>query len=77
MRAFHTSDRELGSLAARARPKLLVLYHFTPPIANKIAEVAFTRGVAEARSGDWLASHDGTLIELPIGSTAVRQLSID
>jgi ribonuclease Z len=27
MRAFHTSDRELGSLAARARPKLLVLTH--------------------------------------------------
>ena len=27
MRSFHTSDRELGALAARAGPKLLVLYH--------------------------------------------------
>lgn len=27
MRSFHTSDRELGALAAAARPKLLVLYH--------------------------------------------------
>ena len=27
MRAFHTSDRELGAIAARAKPKLLVLYH--------------------------------------------------
>ena len=27
MRAFHTSDRELGALAARARPKRLVLHH--------------------------------------------------
>lgn len=27
MRAFHTSDRELGAIAARARPKLLVLHH--------------------------------------------------
>jgi len=27
MRAFHTSDRELGRIAARARPGLLVLYH--------------------------------------------------
>lgn len=27
MRAFHTSDRELGAIAARARPKLLILYH--------------------------------------------------
>jgi ribonuclease BN (tRNA processing enzyme) len=27
MRSFHTSDRELGALAARAKPGLLVLYH--------------------------------------------------
>jgi len=27
MHDFHTSDQELGALAARARPKLLVLYH--------------------------------------------------
>lgn len=27
MRSFHTSDRELGALAARAQPKKLVLYH--------------------------------------------------
>jgi ribonuclease BN (tRNA processing enzyme) len=27
MRSFHTSDRELGGIAARVRPGLLVLYH--------------------------------------------------
>lgn len=27
MRSFHTSDRELGAIASRARPHLLVLYH--------------------------------------------------
>lgn len=27
MKAFHTSDREVGALAARAGPKLLVLHH--------------------------------------------------
>jgi ribonuclease BN (tRNA processing enzyme) len=27
MRSFHTSDRELGALCARAKPKRLVLYH--------------------------------------------------
>ena len=27
MRAFHTSDTELGAIAARARPELLILYH--------------------------------------------------
>lgn len=29
MREFHTSDVELGRLAAAAKPKLLILYHFT------------------------------------------------
>jgi ribonuclease BN (tRNA processing enzyme) len=27
MHAFHTSDREVGALAARAKPRLVVLYH--------------------------------------------------
>jgi len=27
MRAFHTSDRELGEIASRANPKLLVMHH--------------------------------------------------
>jgi ribonuclease Z len=27
MRSFHTSDRELGGIASRARPKRLVLTH--------------------------------------------------
>jgi ribonuclease BN (tRNA processing enzyme) len=27
MHSFHTSDRELGAIASRAKPKLLVLYH--------------------------------------------------
>jgi ribonuclease BN (tRNA processing enzyme) len=27
MREFHTSDVELGRIAARAQPKLLILYH--------------------------------------------------
>jgi ribonuclease BN (tRNA processing enzyme) len=27
MKAFHTSDRELGRLVAKAQPKLLILTH--------------------------------------------------
>jgi ribonuclease Z len=27
MRSFHTSDKELGALAARSAPRLLILYH--------------------------------------------------
>ena len=77
IQTYHTSPVEAAALANEAKVKLLVLYHFTPPILNKVAEAAFTRGLPEARQGDWLVSHDGTLIELPVGSTEVRQLSID
>jgi ribonuclease BN (tRNA processing enzyme) len=27
MRTFHTSDKELGAIASRSRPGILVLYH--------------------------------------------------
>lgn len=42
-RAFHTSDLELGELAASARPKTLVLYHF-------VAHGADDRVIAAIRS---------------------------
>ena len=69
---YHTSPVEAAGLANDAHVKLLVFYHFTPPIVNAVAERVFTRGVAEVRREGWLMSHDGTLVELPIGSTAVR-----
>ena len=28
--SFHTSARELGEIAAKARPKLLVVWHYVP-----------------------------------------------
>jgi len=41
MRAFHTSDRELGRLAARAKPKLLILTHviYRPAVERESIEV--------------------------------------
>ena len=69
---YHTSPAEAAGLANDAHVKLLVFYHFTPPIVNAVAERVFTRGVAAVRRDGWLMSRDGTLVELPIGSTAVR-----
>ena len=43
LRAFHTSDEELGALAARARPKLLVLTHVLRMGATDSAIVAAVR----------------------------------
>lgn len=43
MAAFHTSARELGAIATRARPKLLVLYHQMPEQTSQAALLAEVR----------------------------------
>jgi len=37
-----------------------------------VAEAMFTRGVDAVRPSGWLMAHDGTMIELPIGSSEVK-----
>ncbi len=56
MRSFHTSDRELGALAARARPKLLVLYHI---VRMGGTDEELLRGVREGGfDGPTVIGHD-------------------
>lgn len=43
MRAFHTSDSELGAIAARAKPKLLVLTHIVRAGASDSTLIAGVR----------------------------------
>lgn len=43
MRAFHTSDAELGALAARAKPKLLILTHIVRTTESDSALIAGVR----------------------------------
>jgi ribonuclease BN (tRNA processing enzyme) len=40
MREFHTSDVELGRIAADANPKMLILYHFGARATSSDAVVA-------------------------------------
>ena len=42
-RAFHTSDVELGRLAAAAKPKMLVLYHHATPADGGASAIARIR----------------------------------
>jgi ribonuclease BN (tRNA processing enzyme) len=44
MREFHTSDAELGALAAQAKPKLLVLHHIVRHHVDDDALLASIRG---------------------------------
>ena len=75
--SYHTSPVEAAQAANEAGAKLLVLYHLTPPPPNAFVERIFTRGVADARSGDWVVADEGLLVELPAGSDAVRVGRID
>ena len=72
IQSYHTSPVEAAGIANDAKVKLLVFYHLTPPVLNMVVESMFTRGVAAVRPDGWLVSHDGTMIELPLGSSEIK-----
>lgn len=74
--SYHTSPVEAAEAANEAGVPLLLLYHLTPPPPNRIAEIAFMRGVAQVRKDGVELARDGTLIELPLdgGEAVVRML---
>lgn len=52
---FHTSTAELGAIATRAKPKLLVLYH---QVFHGVSESEMLREVREHYSGAVVSAHD-------------------
>lgn len=52
---YHTSSRELGAIAARAQPRLLVLYH---QLIWSSTEEALLREVRSVYSGQVVSAHD-------------------
>ena len=52
---FHTSPEELGEIARRAHPKLLVLYH---QVFEKLPEEDLVAQVRKAYSGDFVSARD-------------------
>jgi len=52
---FHTSPQELGDIARRARPKLLVLYH---QVLEKLPEDDLVRQMKENYSGSFVSARD-------------------
>jgi ribonuclease BN (tRNA processing enzyme) len=52
---FHTSPAELGEIARRARPKLLVLYHQS---LEKLPEADLLEQMANEYSGEWVSARD-------------------
>lgn len=56
LREFHTSDAELGKLAAAAKPKMLVLYHFSARATAEQSVIATIR--AQGYAGRVVAAKD-------------------
>ncbi|OHB31659.1 MAG: hypothetical protein A2790_01380 [Phenylobacterium sp. RIFCSPHIGHO2_01_FULL_69_31] len=72
IQSYHISPTEAAGLADTAGVKLLVLYHLLPAPDNFVLRRLFTRGVGEARRGEWDLADDGSLYTLPVGSTDIR-----
>jgi len=54
-RTFHTSPAELGEIARRAHPKLLVVYHQS---LEKLPEEDLTEQIGREYSGNWVSAKD-------------------
>jgi ribonuclease BN (tRNA processing enzyme) len=54
-RTFHTSPAELGEIARRARPKLLVVYHQS---LEKLPEADLVEQIRKEYSGKWVSAKD-------------------
>lgn len=52
---FHTSPAELGGIARRAHPKLLVLYH---QVLEKLPEQDLAEQIGKEYSGSWVMARD-------------------
>ena len=54
-RTFHTSPAELGEIARRAQPKLLVVYH---AVFEGLPESDLLEQIGKEYSGNWVAARD-------------------
>ena len=54
-RTFHTSPAELGEIARRARPRLLVVYH---QVLEKLPEADLVEQMKKEYSGNWVSAKD-------------------
>lgn len=69
---YHITPEQAARIANDAHVRLLVFYHLLPAPDNALARRVFTRGVDQARRGNWTIADDGSMYTMPIGSETVR-----
>ncbi len=68
---YHTSPVQAAEIARDAGVGHLLFYHIVPPLPLAILEGVFLEGVSEVYSGPVTVGRDGTLIQMPAGSTEI------
>jgi len=73
---YHTPIPEIVLAAQEANVGHLVFYHHLPAPRNQLMENIMYRGVDEMMD-NWTASHDGTMLVLPVDSDEIIITSVD
>ncbi|NOT41366.1 MAG: ribonuclease Z [Alphaproteobacteria bacterium] len=69
---YHTTPEEAAGIAARAKVKVLLLYHIVPPLPVSALEGPFLGTAREIYTGPLYVGRDGDFVTMPAGSTEVR-----
>ena len=73
---YHTPILDVVQAAKEANVGHLVFYHHLPAPRNQLMENVMYRGVDKIMQ-NWTASHDGTMLVLPLDSDAIIVTSVD
>lgn len=68
---YHTSPVEAAKTAKQAGATDLVLYHIVPMLPSDALIPLFLKGTAREFDGKITVSEDGTIVRLPVDSTAI------
>ncbi|MFM2301127.1 MAG: hypothetical protein RLZZ84_863, partial [Pseudomonadota bacterium] len=68
---YHASPEDAARSAKEAGAKALVLYHLVPPLPSRLIEPLFLGDAPKIFTGTLKVGHDGMIVSLPAGGTAV------
>lgn len=69
---YHASPTDAARAARDAGAKTLVLYHMVPPVPSRLIERLFLDGAGKVFPGTLKLAHDGMIVSLPAGGSAIR-----
>ena len=69
--SYHTTPEQAAGIAQRAGVKYLLFTHIIPPLPTRALEGPFLGKSRDIFKGEIRVGHDGDLISLPAGSTAI------